>query len=282
MPPAATATAPAPPSAAAAFQSLNDFNSTRETPQAATDAANSKYGVTGLASQLDQLRGLTSNLQTAIGNVAPSVAGRTSGSLVTQAQRDAITNNETQPLTDQFNKVSTNLNDVNGQYNEAQGLASNYANSLLTSDQQKYQDLFGQYTNAQSQEAATAAQALEQQKLAEQVREANLSASTARAGQSAGPSPTLGSGGSTGVGGMTRDANGGYAFTGAGNVPLTMGQYLAANGYQTAAAIKQGAVTLLNQSGSAHDKAIATDIGTHNYTPAQLAQNYPQVFGGSY
>lgn len=276
MPPAATATAPAPPTAAQAYQSLNDFNSSRETPQAATDAADSKYGVTGLASQLDQLRGLTGNLQTAIGNVAPSVQGRTSGSDVTQAQLAAITNNETQPLTDELNKESTNLNNVGDQYNEAQGLASSYANSLLTSDQDKYNELFGQYTNAQAEEQQAATNAYNNAVLAEKTTNDNA---TAKAATSGGASPTLGGGS---VGGMVNNGTKGYAFTGAGNVPLTMGEYLAANGYNTASDIKAGAIGLLKQSGSTNDQAIATDISTHNYTPQQLAQKYPQVFGGSY
>lgn len=168
-----------PPSAAGAYSALQNFNTTRETPEAATSTADAKYGVSGLSTQLDQLRGLTGNLQTAIGNVAPSVAGRTSGSLVTQAARDAITNNETQPLTDQFNKVSTNLSDVNSQYQNATGLASNYASSLLTGDKQKYDELFGNYTTLAGQEADAAKQAEAKREFDAQLAASKASAAAA-------------------------------------------------------------------------------------------------------
>lgn len=175
-----------PPTAAGAYQSLQDASKNATTPDAAITAGETKYGTSGLATQLDQLRGLTSNLTTAIGNVAPSVAGRTSGSLVTEAQRNAITNNETQPLTEQLTKVGAQQADVGSRYQDAEGLASNYANSLLTNDKNNYDRLFGQYTALSGQETAASS-------AAEQKREfdANLAQSKASTASLAG----VGSGG---------------------------------------------------------------------------------------
>lgn len=146
-----------PPSSAAAATALSDFQKSEVSPDAAIASGNSKYGVSGLGTQLDALRSTTSNLQRSIANVDPSVTGRTSGSLVTEAQRQAIVNNEQQPLVKNFNDVSTNLNDVDKQYGEATGLATNYANSLLGNQKDQYGQLFGQYTTALQKEQADAA-----------------------------------------------------------------------------------------------------------------------------
>lgn len=151
-----------PPSSAAAATALQNFQNSEVSPQAALDQGNSKYGVSALGSQLDALRSTTSNLQKSIANVDPSVTGRTSGSLVTEAQRQAIVNNEREPLVHDFNDVSTNLNNVDKQYSEATGLASNYANAVLANQKNTYDQLFGQYQTALQKEQADAAAAEKQ------------------------------------------------------------------------------------------------------------------------
>lgn len=266
-----------PPSAAQAYQTLQGFNSTRETPDAAISAGDTKYGVAGLGGQLDALRTITGNLQTSIKNVDPSVTGRTQGSLVTEAQRGAIVNNERAPLVDQYNTAQTNASDVGQQYNEATGLASNYANSLLTGDENKYNELFGQYTTLAGQEADAA-------KLAEQKREADLSASTARAtAASAGGISLGGGGGSTAEAPasapitLARNSAGGYAFN-QGTKPVTMGQYLVSQGYSGQGLVNAAAQLLTSSNGG--DKGIANAISSGHYSPAQLEQLFPQIFGG--
>lgn len=176
--------------AADAAAQLETFNKSRVNPEAALSTAESKYGVGALQGQLDSLRSLSSNLKRGIDNVAPSVQGRTQGSLVPQAALDAITNNERQPLVKQFNDVGGQLSDTGSQYQNATGLASNYANSLLDSDKQRYGELFGQYQTLSEQERATA-QAAEQRRqfdatLAEQQASRKASAASSGAGLSLG------------------------------------------------------------------------------------------------
>jgi hypothetical protein len=173
-----------PPSSAAAATALQNFQSSEVSPDTAIAQGNNKYGVSGLGSQLDALRSTTSNLQKSIANVDPSVTGRTSGSLVTEAQRAAIVNNEQQPLVKNFNDVSTNLNDVDKQYGEATGLASNYANAVLGNQSQEYGQLFGQYNTAlQKEEADSAA--------AEKQREFDASLADAKSARAASASSGL-------------------------------------------------------------------------------------------
>lgn len=178
--------------AADAAAQLQTFNQSRVTPDAALTSADNKYGVGALQGQLDSLRSLSSNLRTGIANVDPSVTGRTSGSLVTEAQRSAIVNNERQPLVKQFTDVGNDLSDTGHQYDEATGLASNYANSLINNDKEKYNELFGQYTTAADQERQAAAAAEQKRQFdatladTQSARKAAASAASGAAGISLG------------------------------------------------------------------------------------------------
>lgn len=187
-----------PTNSAAAKQALDSYK--RTNPDAAISAGESKYGVSGLNSQLTALRSITGNLENSIRSVDPSVTGRTQGSLVTEAQRSKIVNNERAPLMDDYREASQELGDVNSQYERATGLASNYANSLLRDDEQEYNRLFGMYTTALDAEQRAAA-------LAEQKRQFDLSladSKSARAGSGGGSGLNLGAllgGGGGGAGG---------------------------------------------------------------------------------
>lgn len=174
-----------PPSSAQAYQTLQSFNSKKVDPTTAVSQAEDKYGVRGLGSQLDSLRTLTNNLRTSIENVDPSVTGRTSGSLVTEAQRGKIVNNERAPLLTDYNKVSQDTSEAGSRYSDAQGLASNYANAMLTNQDNEYTRLFSAYTNAQTAEQQAKDNDFRQQQLEESKRQAAASAA-ATAGLSGG------------------------------------------------------------------------------------------------
>lgn len=273
-----------PPSSATAYQTLQDFQANRATPDSAVAAGQDKYGVTGIGSQLDALRTMTGNLQTSIKNVDPSVTGRTAGSLVTEAQRGAIVNNERAPLVDQYNATQNNANEVSHQYDEATGLASNYANSLLQGDENKYNELFGNYTTLAGREADAA-------KAAEAKREFDLQLADSQAARKAAASSGAGGISLGGLGGggngattptatpvtLNRNSAGGYAFA-QGSTPATMGQYLVSKGY-SGQSLLNAAAQLLNAS-NGQDRGISNAISSGHYTPAQLEKLFPQIFGG--
>jgi hypothetical protein len=148
-----------PPSSAAAWQSLQDFNATKKKSEDIVTGAQDKYGVSGLQGQLNQLRSLTGNLQQGIENVDPSVTGRTQGSLVTEAQRQKLVNTERAPLVGQFNKTSEALADTGQQYGQATGLASQLAQMQIGEQDTTYKNLFDQYGAATAREAEAARQA---------------------------------------------------------------------------------------------------------------------------
>lgn len=171
-----------PPSSQAAYQSLQDYDKTRVNPQSAIDQGEQRYGVSGLGSQLASLRAMTGNLETSIKNVGPSVTGRTQGSLVTEAARQRIVNQERSPLIDQYGTASKGLADTGAQYDKATGLATNYANELLANDKNTYDRLFGQYQTSLSAEQAAAAQAEKQREFDASLAEQKASRAAAAGG----------------------------------------------------------------------------------------------------
>lgn len=270
-----------PPSSQAAYQSLQDFQKNEVTPQAAISQGEQRYGVSGLGSQLDALRSMTGNLQTSIKNVDPSVTGRTQGSLVTEAARNAIVNHERAPLMDQLGTANQNLGETQGSYDRATGLASNYASDLLNSNKNSYDRLFGQYQTSLSAEQQAAADAEKRREFDASLAD---SQSARRAAASAAGGLRLGGGGAAAPAGPaaapitnTKNAAGGYSFSQAGK-PVTMGQYLASKGLSGQNLLVAAAGLLSNSNGG--DRGIANAISSGHYTPAQLEQLFPQVFGG--
>lgn len=156
------------PSVSDAANALQSFNSSRTSPDAYLSQANNQYNVSGLGSQVSNLQSLVGNLQNSVAAVAPSVAGRTSGTFTTQAQRDALTNREQTPILSDLNQQNTALNTQQQQLGQAQSMAQQMAQSLMSGDQQKYQGLVDQYNAAEAADQFSKQQDLAQQQFAEQ------------------------------------------------------------------------------------------------------------------
>lgn len=253
-----------------AMQNLQQFQSGMQTPEAQLQQAQQNLGVTAAQQQVQGLQGAIQNTTQLLGQVAPSVMGRTQNSLVTSAQANNQIGQEQAPIQANLDKDTTAYDTANTNYANLEQQAEDVANADQTSQQNQdsylqniYNDLYTQEQNASQQ--------------AEAEREFNVNAANSSSG-TAGLTPTLGSPTDTATkGNVTKNAVGGYEFTDAAGTPITMGQYLDANG-----GTAQDAVTLLNQ-GSANDKAIAAQISqllSKGTSAAQLAQLYPQVFGG--
>lgn len=140
------------PSSATALQSLNDFSGTRRSATDITNDANSQYDIPGYTTRLSKLRGLVGNLTSSIDSVDPSVTGRTSGSFVTEGQRQALVNKERAPLLTNLGTEQNALGQEQTGYNTALTSANSLASAMMSQDQNKYQSLLDQYN------AATAAE----------------------------------------------------------------------------------------------------------------------------
>lgn len=137
----------------------------------------SQLGIPDARTRVQALQSNLLNTENAIKNVDPNVTARTSGALVTEAQRGALVNMEKAPLTQTYNDQNqaygteqSNLNDLMTQANTQAGLAT-------TDYQNKRQSLADQLATAQSQAAAQEAKAEADRQFAESQRQFNVSAS---------------------------------------------------------------------------------------------------------
>lgn len=171
-----------PPSSQAALSSLTDFSNTRKSAQDITTQAQQQYGVPDSSARLSTIRGLVGNLQSSVNAVDPSVTGRTSGSFVTEGQRQALVNKERTPILGQLGEENTALGNEQQNFNTSSSLASQLASSVLSQDQTKYQGLLDQYNAAVASEKAAEDKRQFEATLAEQKRQADLTAKSAASG----------------------------------------------------------------------------------------------------
>ena len=281
-----TATAPATTSQ----QALSQLQAQQAGNKSAGDyltGANTALGVNDAQNTVTGLRTSIDNTTKLLNAVAPSVMGRTGGSLVTNAQATKQISNEQAP-------ISKNLTTLGGQYTNAQSDYSNLqsqAEKQASLDYQSQQDqtsylqnlyntLYGkeQDTIKQQQAAEQQAEQIRQYNadLAEKQREADLSASTARATASSSNSGLDLSGlaslfGSGGGNTMTKDKSGGTQFKDANGKSITAYTYFGGNSSQLQ--------SFLNSD--KNSAAAAKDFASGKFTRAQLSQKYPYIFGGA-
>lgn len=139
------------------------------TPVTSTDALNTalgQYGVPEIRNTVSGLRTTIANTTNALNAVDPSVTGRTGGSLVTEAQRAAIVNNERAPiaqnLTDETGALSQNQQDLT----DALGAATTDATNKVNDYNAGRANLESEYQDADKSEQDAAANQLAEQQLA--------------------------------------------------------------------------------------------------------------------
>lgn len=142
------------PSSATAYSALQKFGQTRRTPQDYLKDAETKYDIPNITTRLSRLRSLVGNLESSAESVDPSVTGRTSGSLVTEAQRSALVNRERQPILADLSKQQGAYGQEQQQFGLASDLASKMAQASVSGDETTYQSLLDQYNAATAQEQA--------------------------------------------------------------------------------------------------------------------------------
>ncbi len=254
-----------------AQQNLQSFTQGMKSPSDVMNAANTQYGVGQAQQTVQGLRTSLQNTNNLLQQVAPGVMGRTQNSLVTDAQANRQIQNEQAPIQTNLQNLGQQYGNASQDYQSALGQASTLANAELGQQNQQESYLQGIYNDLYTQEQNAA-------QLAEQRREANLSASSS----SGGASPSFGgagaAGGAGGGGGTaSRNAAGGYSFSQNGK-PITMGQWMVGQGLSGQGLIDKAVEFLSNGTGG--DKGIANAIRSGHYTAAQLDKLFPQVFGG--
>lgn len=255
---------------AGALAALTSAQGSALSPEAAMDQANQQAGVPQAQQQVSGLRGALQNTTNLLGQVAPSVYGRTGNSLVTDAQASKIIGNEQAPLNEQLNRENTDYGNAEQDFQNDSTTAAQRASAILGGQQNNisnYSDLYKSLLGDEENKAS----------LAEQAREFNATphGSTSDGGLSLGGLAGLlggGSGGTTGSG-VSRDNSGGFQFTLNGK-PATAAAYIQSQGGNF-----NDLTQLLAGSKNPGDAQVIKDM-TSGMSQQHLEQKYPYIFGG--
>lgn len=146
---------PAPATSQDALNQLTQYQGSLQSPQAALDAAKGSLGVAGAQSTATGLQGAIQNTTNLLGQVAPSVYGRTGNSLVTTAQAGQQIQNAEAPLNATLAKEGTDYGNAEQNYHDLLGQADTEAQNTLSDQstregylQNIYNDLYGKETDA--------------------------------------------------------------------------------------------------------------------------------------
>lgn len=280
MPPAAPTQAPA--TSADALNQMTQAQSQMQSPDQLLSGQEQQMGVPQAQQQVSGLRQAIANTTNLLNNVAPSVEGRTQNSLVTSAQANRQIQNESAPiaktLSDQTQKEAV----ASADYKDLLGQAGQKAQLLQAGQEQKlsflknvYDALFGKEQADAKAKADAAAQSLEQQKLAEQIRESNQNnsleqqklASSTQSAAAKAQSDLLSKYN------VKQGSQGQYMFSDNNGVPITMAQYAQAKG------LGSGDILNMLRYGTTYDQNIYNKV--HNLSGDQLAAalNGYKVYG---
>lgn len=115
---------------------LATYDKNRKSSADIMSEALKEYGVPEIRSNVANLRTTIANTENALNAVDPSVTGRTSRSLVTEAQRSRIVNNERAPIAEQLSgqgrALSTESANLTEQQRAAETLAQGRINDYTT------------------------------------------------------------------------------------------------------------------------------------------------------
>lgn len=177
-----------------ALSQLQQFQASAKSPTDIYNNEAQQLGVPQAQQNISGLRGAIQATTRTLNNVAPSVMGRTANSLVTSAQANRQIGNEQAPISQQLSTQNTALGNATQDYGNAEQRAEAAANLSLQGQGQQESYLQNIYNALYSREQDAA-------KLAEQQREADMQAATARAAGSgtSGLSPSFNFGGDSGV-----------------------------------------------------------------------------------
>lgn len=256
MQPAATPPAANPTTSGDALTQLQQYQGSLQSPQQALDAAKGTLGVNAAQSTATGLQGAIQNTTNLLNQVAPSVYGRTGNSLVTTAQAGQQINNESAPLQQNLAKEGTDYSNAEDNYKNLLDEANTEATNTISGQNSKESALQGIYNDLYGKESDDA-------KLAEQEREANLSASSAAdvaritAGSGSGTPSSSGNLGSSTNASYQQRAGGGYNFQAPNGQAISAAQYAQLTGTSLrtllssmAAGGDNGAKTALNYVGN--------------------------------
>lgn len=261
------------------------FTQTRRKPEDYVRKYSKELGVDDLKNRVATARTAIRSTEETIGGVPDSVSGRTSGSLVTDAQRNRLVQNEVAPLQEILGTQTTAFGDAAQDYSEAQGNVDKRVGYALDAADKKAASLYDLYQAAFEREKQ--AEANRQWQLAFEETKRQNAASRAAAANTF--SPSFG-GGSTGGGGktskayMTPKSNGsGYAFSTASGKSISAASYAKLTGQDI-----RDVLYSMGQSGDNYAAQVYNQLrndpffgkGNKSYD-ARIKSTYSPLFWGS-
>lgn len=160
-----------------AFDELQAFQKNRRKAPDILREQEIGLGVDAASQRKNGLRTAIANTENLIRSVEPSVSGRTSGSLVTDAQKSRLVSLERQPLQEQFRTESQALDNETANINELRNQARTAAQLQMAEDDQRQQAMTGLYGTLYQREQDAVAKAERDRAFAEQQRQAAASQS---------------------------------------------------------------------------------------------------------
>ena len=154
-----------------ALQDIQAFDASRANPTDVLSQAQSKYGVDQTQKRLVGLRSAIMGTEGLLNAVDPSVTGRTSNSLVTEAQRSRMVANERAPIAEQYSQQQGALSNENANLSDLSARAAQEAQATLTGQDTKRSALQSLYDSLYKREQDALAE-----KRAEQNRQDTLAA----------------------------------------------------------------------------------------------------------
>lgn len=142
---------------AEALADIQSFNSSAQNPNDVLSAAESKYGVGQSRQRLVGLRSAIMGTEGALNAVDPSVTGRTSNSLVTEAQRSRMVANERAPIAEQYGQQQGALTNENASLADLQNQSAKEASMTLAGQDTKRSALQSLYDTLYKREQDAAA-----------------------------------------------------------------------------------------------------------------------------
>jgi hypothetical protein len=193
---------------------LADYDKNRVTSTAALNEALGTFGVPEIRKKVSDMRTTIANTSAALNKVDPSVTGRTSQSLVTEAQRAKMVNNERAPIAQNLSDENASYGQDNADLQDATGQATTAAANKVNdwtagraNLQSEYDTTYGREQDAAKTSAAAAA--------AEEARREFDVGTAAKAAASSGPTVDPAHDFLTYIGGQFKAAGG------AGNTKVT-------------------------------------------------------------
>jgi len=162
------------PTSSEIAQQLATYDANRKSSADILNEAMKKYGIPEMRGRVSGLRTTLSNTENALNAVDPSVTGRTSGSLVTEAQRQRMIANERTPIAQQYGQQSQALTTESANLTDAERAANTLAQGTINDYTTGRNAIQSRYDDAYKVEQAAMAQQAAREQAAEQRRQFEL------------------------------------------------------------------------------------------------------------